>query len=198
MKRFVLFAVPCLFWWFFVLYMIFGNFQFHAEGMKFLESCSGVNAETSSNTTINCGDVSLNIVLFIFFWPYYVLVFAVYDIFLFFSIPIHALKNGFYFDNWLIWFAIIVFVLTIVGGLNFKFGHFLEDSTEVTGYHYEAEYKASDDKIEIKKVEETRGGNEYISNFFLLLLRMIIIAAVGLIIYIVYKVKHNKKAQNSL
>ncbi len=194
MKKFWFFVVPCLFWWFFVMYMIFGNFQFQGDGwfageLENIFSQSIGTGTGSPNSGQIFASIMLDLLIIIVAWPLIFLCFAFLCVFLFFDIPIESFISGFYFDNRLIWFAVIVLVLTVIGAFYFKLGSFQEDSTVVTGYHYEAEYKGSDNKVEIKKVEETKGGGEYILNFFLLLLRMIIIAAFGIIVAFVYKEK---------
>lgn len=194
MKKFWLFAVPCAFWWFFVLYMIFGNFQFQGDGFgagmwsKFIEffGAAGGTRDYLILTIFVCIVFCMLIIaLFIF-------LLSVCCVFFFFDIPIESFISGFFFDNWLIWFAIIALVLTIIGAAYFELGHFLEDPIVVTGHHYEAEYKSSTDKVEIKQVEDTKGGDGFIINFLLFIVRMIIIAAFGIILFFVYFIKDKR------
>lgn len=183
MKRttcFFLFFIPCVFWWFFVLYIIFGNFEFHAEPHSFLETLKeGANIFHSIESGI------FKTIIMVIAFPLVVLYYVLWGIVTLFTIPVYFFIDGFYFCNLLICLAIIVFILTFIGALKFKLGSFQQDSSHITGSHYEADVN-SDGKIIVKEVEERSGGGEWIINMFLLFFRMIVIAVCGAILYFKY------------
>ena len=82
-----------------------------------------------------------------------------------------------------------------ISAFKFKFGEFQEDSTRVTGYHYEIEYDSSTDKATAKKVEETEGGGEFLMNILLYLLRILIILFLGFILWGIQTIKILKTAE---
>lgn len=190
----LLYAVPCIFWWFFVLYIHFGYFQIQGSE-TFMEIynkfCEPISELFSGNIDINAGHIILAIILFLIGWWIVILYFALFFLIIFFAIPIDMFFSGFNFSNLLLWLSTVVFVLTIIAAVDFKLGHFLADTTHEVGHHYEAEYNDSDDKIKIKKVTDYEGGGEWILNVFLFLFRMILIAAFGLIIFFIRLKKSN-------
>ncbi|MGN0817544.1 MAG: hypothetical protein ACI4L9_01120 [Candidatus Coproplasma sp.] len=106
-------------------------------------------------------------------------------------IPIELFKVGFNFDNFLVWLALVFIFIDFIGAFKFKFGKFQEDSTYISGSHYEATVE-SDDKVSIKEVNDYSGGGEWFLNIMLFILRMIIIALGGVIIFIVRVIKRHK------
>ena len=97
---------------------------------------------------------------------------------------------GFYDSNWLMWLMIGSIVLTIIGAARFHLGEFMADSSYVSGHHWE--FSVSGDTVTATKVDEYSGGGEWIINLFLFLVRMLIIAFAGWIIFI-YKIAKSKR-----
>ena len=114
-----------------------------------------------------------------------------------FSIPIKMVYlKAFSLFGFAFWILDLAIISAFFCANDFNLGTMREDTTYVSGEHYEIEFNASKDKATAKKVNEYSGGGEWITNALLYLLRMIVILFVGVVLFIVQTVKILKTPQS--
>lgn len=178
-KNFFMFALPNVFWIFFVIFTI----------------CSKTGVELFSNIGVLFtlfGDLWFaNLILAPFMIVLCIILLGFIAIFGVLVFPVLYLADG--QDPYMIvcFLAVLVFWCTGVGAFKFKFGKFLEDSSYVSGSHYEITFDRNG-KGTAKEVTEYSGGGEFILNFFLLVIRFLVIAIAGISIFVA-KIKQAKQ-----
>lgn len=104
--------------------------------------------------------------------------------------PVLAIAGEpFAFGDWAIFALSVSTVLTIIGAFFFRLGEFQEDSSYVSGSHYEITFDSSGKGLP-KKVNDYSGGGEWALNILLFIARMLLIEIGGIVIFIVRAVRY--------
>lgn len=200
-KKFFLLCVPCVIFWASIIYFSFFEWEITILG------------DTINKTTLAIF-IEGFIEAFIAFWGqpfmwiigeiilllpviagFAVFAYGVIGVYCLFMIPYDAFVEGIVIGHIFIWLMVISFPLTLVSAFKFELGKIEADSSYVSGYHYETEYKECGGEVKAvtKEVAEYSGGGEWVHNLLIYILRIICIRIAGIIIFLIFWNK-NKKA----
>lgn len=96
--------------------------------------------------------------------------------------------------------AFFMYIITIVAAFKYKKGKYLEDSSQVTGYHYETTVESNGSEITAttEKVTDYSGGGEWMINMWLFVWRVIQIGLGGVFIFGASVNEYRKNKKNAV
>lgn len=183
-RAFLQFGVPGFYWWLFILYCaVYGmNPDYHGGAAQdLLEPLMNLGALAELGDALFL--VIIAALIFIYVLIFLLAIYgAIVAITVIVSTPVQLFEYGFHFDNWMLFGASIAAIWTVCSAFTFRFGEFKEDTTYISGHHYDVSMNW-DDTIKVEKVNEYSDDGSFLFNILLLILRIIILVSMGPILF---------------